>query len=74
VCPGDVQLNNLTSDPVFCYLDYSCSLVNCCVSVETIGRSLNVQIKLDPCSQKMTVNLERISIEVDLLSFDYGED
>ena len=72
VCPGVSHLNNLTSDPAICYLDYSCSLLNCCVSVEKIDRSMSVQIKLDPCSQKMTVNLERISIEVDLLTFDFG--
>ena len=72
VCPGVSHLNNLSSDPVICYLDYSCSLLNCCVSVEKIDRSMSVQIKLDPCSQKLTVNLERISIEVDLLTFDFG--
>lgn len=72
VCQGVSHLNNLTTENVTCYLDYSCSLLNCCISVEKIDRSMSVQLKFDQCTQKLTVNLERVKIEVDLLSFEYG--
>ncbi|XP_062596534.1 uncharacterized protein LOC134257978, partial [Saccostrea cucullata] len=71
-CPN-VQVNNLTSAPIGCYLDFSCSSINCCIIVEKMGRSFSVHLKLDPCSKRMMVYLERLKIEVDLQEIEYGK-
>lgn len=68
-----MNLNNLTSEPLVCHLDYDCTGVDCCLQVDKIGRTLRAFVSLDPCSQIMTISLERFTIQVDLLNYAFGQ-
>ena len=72
VCTSDVQLNNLTSDPMVCHLDFTCLGVDCCIQVDMARRTLRASLNLDPCSQIMTIALERFTINVDLTNYTFG--
>ena len=71
-CPKDVQLTNLTGQAAVCHLSYLCAEVQCCLRVDSISRTLQTELSLDPCSQVMLIKLERLSIKVDLLDFQFG--
>ena len=72
MCTSDVQLNNLTSDPMVCHLDFTCLGVDCCIQVDMARRTLRASLNLDPCSQIMTIALERFTINVDLTNYTFG--
>lgn len=72
-CFSPVTLTNLTSTPLVCYLDSTCTAVDCCIQVTRISRTLNVKVTLDPCSHMLTVELERFKIKLDLLTYTKGD-
>ncbi|XP_062581277.1 uncharacterized protein LOC134243073, partial [Saccostrea cucullata] len=72
-CPKEMSLTNLTGSSVTCHIPYLCNEIQCCVRAESIRRSFQVVVSLDPCSQIMLIKLERMTIKVDLLNFQFGK-
>lgn len=71
VCSRNTTLGTLT-DPVSCYLDYTCSTVDCCIDVNQVGRTMTASLSVDNCHQKMTLQLERLTKEISLLNYTWG--
>ena len=71
VCSRNTTLGTLT-DPVSCYLDYTCSTVGCCIDVDQVGRTMTASLSVDNCHQKMTLQLERLTKEISLLNYTWG--
>ena len=68
-----MTLTNLTGSPLVCYLDSTCTAVDCCIQVNRISRNLNVKVSLNPCSHILTLELERFEIELDLITYTKGK-
>uniref|UniRef100_K1Q7J7 Uncharacterized protein n=1 Tax=Magallana gigas TaxID=29159 RepID=K1Q7J7_MAGGI len=71
-CSKNIELTNLTGQAVVCHISYLCSEVQCCVRADDIRRTFQVELSVDPCSKIMLIKLERLTIKVDLLVFQFG--
>ncbi|VDI38371.1 SWI/SNF-related matrix-associated actin-dependent regulator of chromatin subfamily E, member 1 [Mytilus galloprovincialis] len=56
-----------------CYLSDTCTGIDCCIDVEQISRSVNVYIKLDACNYKLTAGIEKLTFDVPLLNYEFGQ-
>ena len=55
-----------------CHLFDTCTGVRCCSDVDVISRSLNTYLTIDTCSQRMSVGVEKFSVNVSLVGYQYG--
>ncbi|VDI41394.1 Hypothetical predicted protein [Mytilus galloprovincialis] len=60
-------------DTMSCYLSDTCTGIDCCIDVEQISRSINVYIKLDACNYKLTAGIEKLTFDVPLLNYEFGQ-
>ncbi|XP_052083593.1 uncharacterized protein LOC127720891 [Mytilus californianus] len=68
-CPQEMRnLPSLLSN-MNCYIDQSCTAVQCCIDVNELGKSLEIGVKIDPCDFRLTVRIEKLSFDVTL--YDY---
>ncbi|XP_071131855.1 uncharacterized protein [Mytilus edulis] len=56
-----------------CHLTDTCTGIDCCIDVEQISRSINVYIKLDACNYKLTAGIEKLTFDVPLLNYEFGQ-
>ncbi|XP_076086926.1 uncharacterized protein LOC143057501 [Mytilus galloprovincialis] len=52
-----------------CYIDQSCTAVQCCIDVNELGQSIEIGVEIDPCDFRLTVRIEKLSFDVTL--YDY---
>ncbi|XP_052071171.1 uncharacterized protein LOC127709609 [Mytilus californianus] len=56
-----------------CHLTDTCTGIDCCIDVDQISRSINVYIKLDACNYKLTAGIEKLTFDVPLLNYEFGQ-
>lgn len=56
-----------------CYIDQTCTAVQCCVDVTELGKALEIGINIDPCDFRLSVRIEKLSFEVTLFDYIWGE-
>ena len=59
-------------DHTRCFMDDTCSGFECCSYVEMLQRSFEITFKLNPCSQTLTIGIERILKHISLTQFEFG--
>lgn len=71
-CESTVLLPPLPSS-VSCHIPDSCTSIDCCAEVAFLGgRSINVQVLMDPCEAIMSLNIERMQYNITLFDYDFG--
>ncbi|CAG2251012.1 unnamed protein product [Mytilus edulis] len=70
VTSGD--LTALTSSELLCHIATDCISVSCCAKSEVLKRDFYVAATMDTCSYTLTIQLENLIIEKDLLSYAWG--
>ncbi|VDI15760.1 Hypothetical predicted protein [Mytilus galloprovincialis] len=69
------EIRNLPSllSNMNCYIDQSCTAVQCCIDVNELGKSLEIGVEIDPCDFRLTVRIEKLSFEVTLHDYVWGK-
>lgn len=71
-CESTVLLPPLPSS-VSCHILDSCTSIDCCAEVAFLGgRSINVQVLMDPCEAIMSLNIEKMQYNITLFDYDFG--
>jgi hypothetical protein len=55
-----------------CYIPDFCTGINCCIEVESIGKTFNAFALLDGCKLRLTIGIERRKIEISLIDYEWG--
>ncbi|VDI03913.1 Hypothetical predicted protein, partial [Mytilus galloprovincialis] len=71
-CQKEVTVKAL-DESTACHLYDYCTGITCCTTVEMIGRSINTYLTLDPCNRKMSIGIEKFTINISLFDYDYGK-
>ncbi|KAK3102203.1 hypothetical protein FSP39_009587 [Pinctada imbricata] len=71
-CPQSVSLPTIPGNDT-CHLYDYCTGVRCCVEVETLQRTIDFTLSLDPCNYRLTINIEKFSVEESLFTYTYGQ-
>lgn len=53
--------------PVSCMISSDCRTVDCCLNVPLIKRSFHFVMYIDLCARKMTLQIEKLKMELSLL-------
>ncbi|XP_076089891.1 uncharacterized protein LOC143061777 [Mytilus galloprovincialis] len=69
-CTSTVDLPNLGSNSV-CHLYDTCTGISCCLHSTTVDRNFNVFLKLDPCTQKLDIGIEKYQFDFSLYTFTF---
>ncbi|CAG2244639.1 unnamed protein product [Mytilus edulis] len=72
-CQYDLKLLKLPESAV-CNLGQSCTSVNCCVKDNLLRKTFNVWVDLDPCTYKLKFGIEKLSHEIDLFGYKWGDE
>ncbi|XP_046562947.1 uncharacterized protein LOC124271840 [Haliotis rubra] len=70
-CPASLTLPTLP-DSVTCHLSDPCGSIQCCIDVDFIGRSFNVQVGIDPCTYTFTMGIEKLVFTRILSNYKWG--
>ena len=54
-------------------MEETCRGVQCCLDVDFISRSLQVQVNFDPCSYLMTFKIEKLQMTATLNEYEWGK-
>ncbi|XP_063408925.1 uncharacterized protein LOC134692405 [Mytilus trossulus] len=71
LCINNEDLTNLTGS-VSCNLDSTCNKISCCVDIENLDRTMEISLSIDHCNSRLTLQLERLSIDVSLVDYKWG--
>ncbi|VDI08519.1 Hypothetical predicted protein [Mytilus galloprovincialis] len=71
-CQKEVTLIAL-DESTACYLYDSCTGISCCTTVEMIGRSINTYLTLDPCNKRMSIGIEKFTVNISLFDYNFGK-
>ncbi|CAC5401975.1 unnamed protein product [Mytilus coruscus] len=55
-----------------CYITDTCNTVQCCTNVDKIGQSYEAEVSIDQCLLKLSVRIEKLQLNKDLLNFQWG--
>ncbi|XP_063447893.1 uncharacterized protein LOC134727441 [Mytilus trossulus] len=69
-CTSAVDLPTLGSNSV-CHLYDTCTGISCCLHSNTVERNFNVYLKLDPCTQKLDIGIEKYQFDFSLYTFAF---
>ncbi|CAG2188717.1 unnamed protein product [Mytilus edulis] len=61
------------SHPAACHANSDCNRFSCCIEVGILKRSLFAAVYLNPCRYNLQVQLEQLTIDVDLFTYTWGE-
>ncbi|CAG2190131.1 unnamed protein product [Mytilus edulis] len=61
------------SHPAACHANSDCNRFSCCIEVDILKRSLFAAVYLNPCRYNLQVQLEQLTIDVDLFTYTWGE-
>jgi hypothetical protein len=59
-------------DTTVCHINDTCSSVSCCFNVDKIGQSFEASIQIDPCTFSLTITIERLTLQKNLLDIQRG--
>ncbi|KAL5015119.1 hypothetical protein ScPMuIL_009389 [Solemya velum] len=68
-----VNIFNVTGD-VSCHFSETCYSVSCCLESGTIGQTFTVTMEINPCSQRLSVAIEKFSYSVSLIGYEWGKE
>ncbi|KAK3589057.1 hypothetical protein CHS0354_008707 [Potamilus streckersoni] len=71
-CPSDLSLPALP-DYIGCHISADCQEVDCCVEVQRISRSFNVNLLMDTCNLRFSIGIEQLQANVSLIDYEWGE-
>ncbi|OPL32688.1 hypothetical protein AM593_10722, partial [Mytilus galloprovincialis] len=71
-CANNINLPQIP-EPTSCYLDTSCTRVECCVDVDFIPYSFHTYLDIDPCKQMFTVGIEKFHRKISLTNYQWGQ-
>lgn len=55
-----------------CRLLSKCTSATCCLTVDTINRTIRVDLEIDPCHQSLSIRIENYVYNTSLYGFQYG--
>ena len=58
---------------IACHISATCNSVACCVEVDELRRSLYTSIEINTCQYTLTVTIEGLQHEIELLNYKWGE-
>jgi hypothetical protein len=61
------------SNSATCYIPDTCTSIDCCIEVATLGRSFRTYVDIDTCSYKLTVEIDKIHLEYSLVDYEWGK-
>ncbi|KAL5013968.1 hypothetical protein ScPMuIL_008238, partial [Solemya velum] len=72
----DKEILNLPTDmdSANCYFSKNCDSIDCCVESETIGQTFTVAMEINPCSQRLSLAIEKFSYSVSLIDYNWGKE
>ncbi|XP_052081925.1 uncharacterized protein LOC127719726 isoform X2 [Mytilus californianus] len=70
VSSGDLTL--LPSSELLCHIAADCNAVSCCAKSDVLKRDFYVAVTLDTCNYILTIQLENLIIEKELLNYVWG--
>ena len=70
-CKVSVDLPSLPSY-MSCQLSSSCTQIQCCMNIESIGRSFQVNFNIDPCTYSLKTEIEGFDNKELLFDFSWG--
>lgn len=72
-CPLPVMTSPLPTD-LLCHIPATCTSVQCCVTSHTpLNRSISVLLELDPCNQRILLEIENFAHQISLYDFTFGK-
>ncbi|XP_052083604.1 uncharacterized protein LOC127720904 [Mytilus californianus] len=71
-CQKEITMVEL-DESTACHLYDYCTGITCCTTVEMIGRSINTYLTLDPCNKRMSIGIEKFTVNISLFDYDYGK-
>jgi len=71
-CPLNVDTPALPSS-LSCHLEDYCTGVQCCLDVNTIGKSFTTYVFLNACEFKLEIGIEKFSLNISLLTYPWGK-
>lgn len=74
-CTSDRDISKPQLDPSLaaCYLQKSCTGVQCCVSVPQTGLSVEAFVEVSPCNRQLRVGIENLKFNKSLYGYKFGE-
>ncbi|CAG2247494.1 unnamed protein product [Mytilus edulis] len=72
-CIQEIQILPALYNNMNCYIDQTCTAVQCCVDVTELGKALEIGINVDPCDFRLTVRIEKLSFDVTLFDYVWGK-
>ncbi|OPL21356.1 hypothetical protein AM593_04418, partial [Mytilus galloprovincialis] len=72
-CAANLTLPTL-SDKVNAHITTMCTGVEACIENDLIERSIEFSLLLDPCSNRLSISIERARYNRTLSDFEFGED
>ncbi|XP_062616058.1 uncharacterized protein LOC134277763, partial [Saccostrea cucullata] len=71
-CPNTGVPSPLPSS-VSCHIPQLCTGIDCCAEIGFLGgRTINVQVLMDPCEAIMSLNIEKMQYNLTLFDYDFG--
>ncbi|XP_052081233.1 uncharacterized protein LOC127719257 [Mytilus californianus] len=71
-CQKEVNTIPLDQSTV-CHLYDYCTGITCCTDVDIIGRSINTFVTLDPCNRRMSIGIEKLTVNISLFDYEFGK-
>ncbi|XP_063420822.1 uncharacterized protein LOC134706043 [Mytilus trossulus] len=71
-CQKEVNTIPLDQSTV-CHLYDYCTGVTCCTDVDIIGRSINTYVTLDPCNRRLSLGIEKYTVNISLFDYAFGK-
>ncbi|KAL3873866.1 hypothetical protein ACJMK2_036950, partial [Sinanodonta woodiana] len=56
-----------------CHIPRSCTGVECCTFVNTVGMTFRTFLHLDPCTYRLSIGIEELQFNISLLNYDWGK-
>jgi hypothetical protein len=59
-------------DSTVCHIKDTCSSVSCCFNVDKIGQSFEASVQIDPCTFLLTITIEKLKFQKNMLEIQWG--
>ncbi|XP_052806223.1 uncharacterized protein LOC128235441 [Mya arenaria] len=70
-CPLHIIVPDLP-DAMQCYLQQTCTGVECCIYVDVINRYVSAQLQVDTCNMRIIAGIENLLVNESLIDYSYG--
>jgi len=55
-----------------CHIPDRCTAVDCCITLPSFRRNVNVFVDLDSCDYRLSVGIEKIHLNFSLVDYQWG--